>query len=343
MRKKYKVLVTALGGILGPSLVKALQLSKTDLDIHGCDVTPQCYGQAFVQEYHQVPLASDSDYIEAIADLCKTMDVDCVIPASDPEIQTLVRPDNNLISIPIICQKEDTLSIFSDKLATAAHLDSSIILSPWADGNDREAIEQVLQQTGYPLIVKPRRSSGSRSVSKVEDKASLDKALKNTHEPFVQAYLDNDGGEYSVGVFRCDEFEESIAFKREIHPINSGCSWFAELDQVPEVTQYAMQVARSIGALGSINVQLRLTREGPRLLEVNPRFSSLVAARAACGFMDAEWSVLNALGINISSPQQPYKPIKFHRFLHEVVDYGDGYMGLSRWSPHLYSNVNDEQ
>ena len=22
---------------------------------------------------------------------------------------------------------------------------------------------------------------------------------------------------------------------------------------------------------------------------------------------------------------------------------GDGYMGLSRWSPHLHSNVNDEQ
>ena len=342
MRKKYKVLVTALGGILGPSLVKALQLSETDFDIHGCDVTPQCYGQAFVQEYHQVPLASDGEYIKAIADLCKTMNVDCVIPASDPEIQTLVRSDNKLISIPIICQQENILRIFSDKLATAEHLDSLVVLSPWADGNDREAIEQVLQQTGYPVIVKPRRSSGSRSVSKVEDQVSLDKALKNTHEPFVQAYLDDNGGEYSVGVFRCDEFEESIAFKREIHPINSGCSWFAELDQVPEVTQYAMQVARSIGAMGSINVQLRLTREGPRLLEVNPRFSSLVAARAASGFMDAEWSILNALGINISSPQQPYKPIKFHRFLHEVVDYGDGYMGLSRWSPHLYSNVNDE-
>ena len=35
MRKKYKVLVTALGGILGPSLVKALQLSETDFDIYG--------------------------------------------------------------------------------------------------------------------------------------------------------------------------------------------------------------------------------------------------------------------------------------------------------------------
>ena len=343
MRKKYKVLVTALGGILGPSLVKALLLSETEFDIHGCDVTSECYGQAFVQEYHQVPFASDPEYIEVIANLCKTIGVDCIIPASDLEIQTLVRADNKLISIPIICQQDNTLSIASDKLATAKHLDSAIILSPWADGNDSAAVKRMLQQTGFPVIVKPRKSSGSRLVKKVEDHAALDKALETIHEPFVQAYLDDDSGEYSVGVFRCDEFEESIAFRREFHPLISGCSWFAELDQVPEVTQYAMQVARSIGALGSINVQLRFTREGPRLLEVNPRFSSLVAARAACGFMDAEWSVLNALGVNICSPKQPYKPIKFHRFLHEVVDFGDGYMGLSRWSPHLHSNVNDEQ
>ena len=343
MRKKYKILVTAIGGILGPSLVKALRLSGTDFDIHGCDVGSECYGQAFVQEYHQVPLASDPKYIAEIVGLCKTIGVDCLIPASDPEIQTLVRADNKLIPAPIICQQEDTLNIFGDKLATAEHLASSITLSPWADGNDPKAVKRVLQQTGFPVIVKPRRSSGSRLVNKVGDQATLDKALETTYEPFVQAYLDDSGGEYSVGIFRCDEFEEAISFKREIHPINSGCSWFAELDQVPEVTQYAMQVARSTGALGSINVQLRVTREGPRLLEVNPRFSSLVAARAACGFMDAEWSVLNALGTNICPPQQPYKPMRFHRFLHEVLDFGDGYMGLTKWSPHLYSNVSDEQ
>ena len=129
MRKKYKILVTAIGGILGPSLVKALRLSKTDFDIHGCDVAAECYGQAFVQEYHQVPLASDPEYLAEIVGLCTTIGFDCIIPASEPEIQTLVRADEKLASTPIICQQEDTLNIFGDKLATAEHLASSITLS----------------------------------------------------------------------------------------------------------------------------------------------------------------------------------------------------------------------
>ena len=343
MRKKYKVLVTALGGILGPSLVKALQLSEIDFDIHGCDVTAECYGQALVQECHQVSHATDPGYIDEIAKLCTTLGVDFIIPASDPEIEILVGADTALASTSLICQPEEILSTFGDKLIAVEHLASSITLSPWADGTDRKAVKRVVEQTGFPIIVKARRSSGSRAVNKVEDPESLDRALETTREPFVQAYLDDSGGEYSVGIFRCDGFEEAISFRREIHPIMSGCSWFAELDQDSEVTQYAMQVAKSTSALGSINVQLRVTRDGPRLLEVNPRFSSLVAARAACGFMDAEWSILTALGTTICPLKHPYRPMRFHRFTHEVVDFGDGYMGLPEWSPYLHSHVAGEK
>ena len=42
---------------------------------------------------------------------------------------------------------------------------------------------------------------------------------------------------------------------------------------------------------GSINVQLRITEEGPMIFEINPRFSSTAFMRHKLGFSDVNWAV----------------------------------------------------
>jgi len=79
-------------------------------------------------------------------------------------------------------------------------------------------------------------------------------------------------------------------------------------------------------------VQVRKSAAGVRLLEVNARFSSLAPARAYAGFRDVEWSVVLALGREPEVPRDGYRPIKFHRFVHEMVDDGSGYAPIPQWS-----------
>ena len=327
-----RVMVTAIGGDLGQSIVKALRLSKESVICYGCDMNAGGVGSAFVEGSYLVPPALAPDYPYELGEACKTAGVDAIIPASDPEIWRLARW-GSVSDLPVVCQKIGWLSTYGDKLECMRGLSGHVDLAPFADGEDWQAVEKLAQKAGFPVVVKGSRSSGSRSLRVEDDFISLHAAIQQTNFPLVQAYIS--GAEYSVGVFVCDQFTSAIAFKRVLGPV--GCSWYAVTSQDEEVLDYALQVATVSGLRGAANIQVRKSPEGVRLLEVNPRFSSLVAARALCGFRDAEWSLAQALHRPLVAPDPPYQRIHFHRFFHEVVDIGFGYRAIEEWSPRIWS------
>jgi carbamoyl-phosphate synthase large subunit len=330
-----RILITAVGGDFGQALVKALRLNRAAFEIHGCDMDTAGVGSAFVDSYHVVPPARETDsYVEALDTLCRNFEIQAVIPGSEPEIAALSR----LSSFPrlpsgaaLICQPAQWLDTYGDKLNCMRALEGKVELVPFADGEDKPAVERLLAQTDFPVIVKSRRSSGSRTLRIAHDAHGLKHALADTPAPLVQQYIDDGGGEYTAGVFVCEQFSTMIAFKRELNLV--GCSWYAENSDDEEVLDYVRRVAVASGLSGSANVQVRKGAAGVRLLEINPRFSSLVAARAVCGFRDAEWSLGMALGHSLASPAQPYRRIRFRRFFHEMIDLGEGFRAVSEWSP----------
>jgi len=331
MKVPIKVLVTAVGGDLGQAIVKALRVSSFPLDIHGCDLDTHSYAAAFVQAYHAVPAACHPDYVKELEALCETFALRAVVPSSEPELMVL---EGRCLpsGVPVVSQPIEVLRVYGDKLATMRALADTVKLAAFADGADTAAVHDLIDRCGFPVVVKPRRSSGSRNVRLATCLGELESALGKVPMPLVQEYLDDSGGEFSVGVFRTTDFESAVAFKRRLSA-TAGISWQAELVENPEVCAYALEIGRVASATGSLNVQLRLTSAGPRLLEVNPRFSSLVAARAACGFRDAEWSLVSALHLPMMPPRGPYKRLRFWRFYHEVVDLGDGCGVLPEWLP----------
>jgi carbamoyl-phosphate synthase large subunit len=329
-----RVLVTGVGGDLGQAIVKALRLSARDLWICGCDMDSTGTGPAFVDEFQQVPAATRLEYVMALSDVCKGMAVEAVIPSTDAEIQVLSRL-GRLPRLPsgsrVVCHGQAFVDTFGDKRGCMQALADKVELVPWAAGHDKSAIEALIAQSGYPLVVKPSRSSGSKGMRLVENRPALAHALRIVDEPVVQAYIEDRAGEFSVGLFACKWFTTAIAFKRDLGP--GGCSWYAETVHDKDVLAYALEIAKAIRLAGAANVQVRRGAAGVRLLEVNVRFSSLVAARAACGFRDAEWWLDLALGNTPERPQGDYKNIRFCRFPHEVVDFGAGYAAVPEWTP----------
>ena len=61
-------------------------------------------------------------------------------------------------------------------------------------------------------------------------------------------------------------------------------------------------VAAGMNLYGSINIQLRITDKGPRIFEINPRFSSTVLMRHRIGFCDLLWAIDEAQGLEVDFP-----------------------------------------
>lgn len=334
MNDIIRVLITGVGGDLGQALVKALKISKKSISCYGCDSNPNGTGSAFCKSFHIVPTASDPNYRNDLSELCNRLAIDAVIPSTEQEIQILCRTGNppKLPSgTPVVCLDADFIETYGDKLKCMQALQDEIDLAPFADGEDPAAVSGLVQKSGFPLVIKGRNSWGSNQRRIANNNTELRASLSTTPRPMVQAFIDETGGEYSAGVYSHQGFTSALVFRREIGPV--GNSWFAETSDDKSVIEYVTKIARATALKGSANIQVRKTTRGVRLLEINTRFSSLVAARAACGFRDAEWSLEIALGLKLSVPQHDYKSIRFQRYFHELIDFGDGYRALQDWYP----------
>jgi carbamoyl-phosphate synthase large subunit len=328
------VLVTGVDGDSGQGLVKALRVGRIPIEIHGCDASGAGLGGTFVQTLHLVPPASAGDaYVERLERISAQYGVDAVIPSTPAEIDALSArnyPPALPSGVPVICLPALYRDVYDDKLFCYRSLEGCVALAPYADGTDPRAVEHLVERHGFPIIVKRRRGRGGDSFHLVKKKEELAPAVASTPEPVVQSFIDDAGGEFTVGVFAADGRVTALAFRRRLG--RTGSSWFAQTIDDPEVTAYAETVARASGLRGSANVQVRKSSAGVRLLEVNARFSSLAPARAYAGFRDVEWSLAMALGRDLDIPRSGYRPIKFHRFVHEMVDDGAGYAPVPLWS-----------
>lgn len=326
------VLVTGVSGDVGQGVVKALRLSKTPYAIHGCDMKDRA-GRAFVETFHTVPKATNSRYNAALEAICRQVGASVVIPCSEVEIDILSHPHSLPSDIRVLCQPYEYVHHYGDKLLCYESLAGRIPIALFADGTNTLAVERLVKHTRR-VVIKPRKSCGSKNIREASDLPSVQAALKKTSMPVVQEYIEGD--EFSVGVFACEQLTTAIAFKRELGP--SGTSVYAETSYDSQVLDYALSMAEITDLRGSINVQVRKSSQGVRLLEINPRFSGLVAARAACGFRDAEWSLDLLLGKEPCLTDN-YRSARFLRFFHELVDYGDGPHALTEWLPtHVKGN-----
>jgi carbamoyl-phosphate synthase large subunit len=335
VQKERRVLVTALGGELGQAIAKSLRLGSRPYHVVGTDVMANGIGSLFAQEFYKVPYAQDSSYVSEMARLCTERNIDCLIPANESELEVLNEafPDRVLPNgARLICLAKDVHDVLKDKLLCMHSLAGRVPLVKYADGRDANAVAGLVAR-GFPLIVKGRQASGSKGLALVQNPRQLKAALRRAKAPLVQAYIDDSEGEFSVGVFACGDFLEAVCFRRKLGDGIFSSTWSASVEADQAVLDYSLRIARLIGCEGSFNIQVRKNQSGVWLLEINPRFSSLAAARAACGFRDVEWSIAAALGEFDASKRPLIKPMRFHRFISELVDFGTGYQTLDQWAP----------
>jgi carbamoyl-phosphate synthase large subunit len=331
---RLRILVTGVQGDSGQGLVKALRVSDLPMELQGCDSSDSGLGAAFVGALHIVPPAlARTEYIARLDRICRKFHVDAVVPSLPVEIDVLAElsdPPALPSGVPVICLSHAYREVFDDKLRAYGFLENKVALAPYADGSLPEAVREFVDRHGFPFVVKRRNGRGGDCFQTVRRMEDLAPALEKTPEPVLQSFIDDADGELTVGVFAAGDQVTSIAFRRRLG--RTGSSWFAQRAEDADVLEYAEKIARASRLQGSANIQVRKSSEGVRLLEINARFSSLAPARAFAGFRDVEWSIVQALGGRPKFPVEGYRSIRFHRFVHEMIDVGEGYVTVPQWS-----------
>jgi carbamoyl-phosphate synthase large subunit len=291
------VLITGIGGDIAQSVAKLVRERFPAFRLVGADMGVEHGGSLFVDTLRIVPAASAPDYTAALLDIVASEGVDHVVPMSEPELDAL---------LPLIEKREHTNWITAgarviaagiDKLETAQALAHLGIPTPWtsavATGKPRE----------LPCILKERFGSGSRGVYIVRDDEDL-RYLTPRHPGGVfQELVGTPDSEVTCAVYRTAEAR--VATLQMRRRLVGGFTGWAETIADHRVGAMCEQVAEGLQLQGAMNIQLRLTVDGPRIFEINPRYSSTALMRAAIGFNDVGWAFDELQGTPVTFPRIP--------------------------------------
>jgi carbamoyl-phosphate synthase large subunit len=315
LNKKYKILVTGCGGDIGQSIGKILKSYPLFDLVVGCDMSDQHAGKFIFDKCFTIPPRSSNQYERSLKNIIQELRIDVILPIAEPELRFNSENDicDNFLGIPLISANLPALKIGFDKFLTAKFLRDEKLPFPATE------IVSDVKEPALPLIIKSRKGSGSKSLYLITDRKDFDFYSKKFPDFIAQEFIDNGDEEYTCGLFRSNKGEiRSIIFRRKLM---GGYSGFGTVVQNRNIDHLLINVAARMDLRGSINVQLRLTKDNtPIVFEINPRFSSTVLFRHLLGFEDVIWSIQDQLGLNISMYRPPQVGRNFYKGFSEYID-----------------------
>ena len=282
------VIVTGVGSNIGQGIIKAIRMSGLRVRIIGSDINPLSAGLFRCDKGYVLPPAYSGDFKDSIVTVCKDENVDMILIGSDPEVPFFAGAKQEIESLTgafVLVSNPEIVNTFHDKWESFLFLRRNGFNCPETILKDSDSLKDYIKDIGFPLVVKPRVGGGSKNVFIVKDEIELECALGKIADPVIQEYIDQDD-EYTAGIFfdSSSDIKGIITMKRELL---SGTTYRAIVDDFPVVKKEMRRIAESLsrnGASGPINVQCRMSKNGPKTFEINPRFSGTTAFRANFNF-----------------------------------------------------------
>lgn len=293
------ILITAIGGDISQGAATVIRESFPDWRIVGSDMKERHGGELFVDSLLRSPSASDDGYESWLVSVLKAENADFCLPLSEAELGFfLERRTSKLAGSTIITPGFESLELGADKLETARFLTDIGVPAPWTFPSDH-----ALSEANLPCIYKPRSGAGSKSVFVCNDTDQA--AFYSTHFPggvFQELLLPADK-EVTCAVYRTKSGKTAVL--QLLRELTGGFTGWAQVIDNQEITRQCEHLAEAVGLGGSINVQLRLTNDGPRIFEINSRFSSTTLMRHRMGFQDLVWTLQEEMGIAVELTKPP--------------------------------------
>jgi len=285
------ILVTAVGSELAFAVIKAIKLIKRPYRLIGCDIYPEVVGKYWCDIFYQVPLArEEKKYIHAIKKIIKENGVNIIIPTADAEFFILSKYKECFkeeLNCHILINDYREIERFNDKWqAYQWYIEKKLPAPKTFLADDLNTLRDDLDRVTYPLFLKPRMGGGSRYAYKINSFEGVLKYHPIVAQPIVQEYLWPDDEEYTAGTYKTLSDKVFIIIMKRT--LKFGMTNTAEVIYDPVLTEFCKKIILNTNLTGSNNIQFRVTNEGPKILEINPRFSGTTGIRANFGFNDVE-------------------------------------------------------
>lgn len=240
-------------------------------------------------KHYIVPYITDPGYINVILDICKKEKIDGVLSLIDPELSLLAANEDKFkaVGTTVIGSSYDLCEMSLDKMQMYEWLKSHgyNCARSWMDKDEfYRAVED--GEVDYPVFVKPYRGSASISISKVNDKETVDLLFAHNEDLMIQellkgqeigadVYIDLISGEV-VSIFtkkkilmRAGETDKAVSFKD------------------PALFRLIERFVHEAGYRGQIDIDIFDINGEYCISEVNPRFGGGYphAYEAGCNHM----------------------------------------------------------
>ncbi|MBG7612794.1 ATP-grasp domain-containing protein [Polaribacter sp. BAL334] len=315
MSTALNILVTGCGGDIGQSIGKILLKSQYTKNLFGIDISDKNAAQFIYPNFSVGLRFSHPEYLKNLEAFIEKNAIDIFIPMAEPELRFFSEQNllDNIGNAKIITASDLALQVGFDKYKTAEFLKTAGF--PYPKTTLAKDIKKI---SSFPVILKSKTGSGSKDIYKINAMAEFAFYTKNHIEDYiVQEFITDQNGEFTCGLFRSKKGEiRSIIFKRELH---GGYSGYGEVVENEIITNLLHNLAIKLNLEGSINVQLRISENEPKVFEINPRFSSTVLYRYLFGFEDVIWSIEDALGLQLSDTRQNSVGRKFYKGFSEYI------------------------
>ena len=287
-------MVTAAGAPGTAALLHALRENgERNVRLVGVDMSERSIGRHLCDAFHVVPAGSDPGYANAVLELVERERVDVVLPQSSFDLPGLAAARERF-PVPVLVSSPDTVHRSNDKAETYSLLQRigvpTIEFRRVAGAREVEAAARELGYPDRPVCFKPVFSSGSRGFRILDP--TVDRAHQLLHErPGSVAMrleealelLPETGGtellvmEVATGGERT---VDGIADGERIvlgHPktresMRAGLAMYFVTLADDALMEIADRIVRELEIEWFLNIQL----VGDRVIEINPRISTIV-------------------------------------------------------------------
>jgi len=345
MNEFIRVGITSIGSGVGQSIINSCNLSHLPLYTIGLGANPMAYGQYDCDTYDTLPSIYSLEYIDCLIAKCKKHKIDVLIPGLDDELFNI---SNNIDKfkevgvIPIVASTQ-MIELCRDKVKMSQALKQ--YTNSFVKSYDKESLLDAYQNNEicFPLIAKPRDGFASRGLSVIHSAddfrlinklhvvqelaiphkkdinyltymSCLEKGvISQVSEVSVQFVIGNEGR--IIG--KCATYNKlNNGVPIEIIPFDDPTMW----NDLDKMIPYFLK----IGLKGPINIQGRMTENGPKWFEMNARFTGITGLRALMGFNEVEALIKDFLNIESKAMNLQFnnKRLGIRQVTDRVVEFG---------------------
>jgi carbamoyl-phosphate synthase large subunit len=216
------------------------------------------------------------DYVPALIQICQQHKVDALLSFSDLDIDVLSRhlPQLRQVGVLPIVTSSVVNEICFDKYCTYQFLKQHGFDTPETYISLEEAVKAIdAGQAAFPLMVKPRRGSGSNNLFRARNLKELDVFFHYAPDMLIQETIS--GQEHGFDI--CNDLQGqvlSVVPRRKL-AMRSGETDRAETSDNSNLIEVGLRLGEKLGYLGHVgplDVDFFVAGDRIFILELNPRF-----------------------------------------------------------------------